>query len=76
MWHAWEKRKVYKILVGKPEGKGSLERPMCRWEDGIKQDLRETGWEGVEWIYVTQVRERWQAVVITVMKLRVLAPWS
>jgi hypothetical protein len=41
-----EGRKVYRVLVGKPEGKRSLERPRRRWEDGIKMDLREIGWEG------------------------------
>jgi hypothetical protein len=43
-----EDRKVYKALVGKPEGKISLRRLRHRWEDGIKMDLRETAWEGVE----------------------------
>jgi hypothetical protein len=42
MWHAWD-RKVYKVLVGMPEGKRQLGRPMRRWEDGIKMDLREIG---------------------------------
>jgi hypothetical protein len=42
MWHARE-RKVYKILAGKPEGKRPLGRPRCRWEDGIRMDLREIG---------------------------------
>jgi hypothetical protein len=41
MWHAWEERKLYKVLVGKPEGKRPLERQRCRWEDGIGMDLRE-----------------------------------
>jgi hypothetical protein len=42
MWPAWE-RKLYRILAGKPDGKGPLERPRHRWEDGIRIDLRETG---------------------------------
>jgi hypothetical protein len=41
-----EGRNVYRVLVGKPKGKGPLERPRCRWEDGIKMNLRETGWGG------------------------------
>jgi hypothetical protein len=44
MWHAWERRKVYKVLVGKLEGKRSLRRPRHRWEDGIRMDLRKIGW--------------------------------
>jgi hypothetical protein len=43
MWHAWE-RKVYKVLVGEPEGKRSLGRPRRRWEDGIGMDFKGTGW--------------------------------
>jgi hypothetical protein len=45
-----EERKVYKVLVGKPEGKRPLGRPMRRWEDGIRMDLREIGLGGVDWI--------------------------
>jgi hypothetical protein len=45
-----EERKVYKVLVGKPEGNRPLGRPRRRWEDGIRMDLRETGLEGVDWI--------------------------
>jgi hypothetical protein len=71
-----EGRNVYRVLVGKPEGKRPLGRPRRRWEDGIKMDLRETGWGGVEWIHVAQDRDRWRAVVNAVMNLRVLAPWS
>jgi hypothetical protein len=69
-----EERKVYKLLVGKPEGKSQLGRPRRRWEDGIRMDLRETGWECEEWIHLAQDRDRWRAVVNTVMNLRVLAP--
>jgi hypothetical protein len=43
-----EKRNAYRILVGKPEGKGPLERPRRRWEDNIKTDLREIGWGGMD----------------------------
>jgi hypothetical protein len=76
MWHAWERGEKYEVLVGKPEGKRPLERPGRRWEDGIKMDLREIGWGGVEWIHLTQDRDRWWAVVSAVMNLRVLAPRS
>jgi hypothetical protein len=62
--------------VGKPEGRRPLERPSRRWEDGIKMDLGEIGWEVVEWIHLAQDRDRWRAVVNAVMNLRVLAPRS
>jgi hypothetical protein len=71
-----EETKLYKVLVGKPEGKRPLGRPRRRWEDGIRMDLREIGLGGVDWIRVTQNRDRWRAVVSAVMNLRVLAPWS
>jgi hypothetical protein len=71
-----EGRNVYRVLVGKPEGKRPLGRPRRRWEDGIKMDLGETGWGGVEWIHLAQDRDRWRALVNAVMNLRVLAPWS
>jgi hypothetical protein len=70
-----EGRNVYRVLVGKPEGKRLLERPRRRWEDGIKMDLREIG-GGVEWIHLAQDRDRWRAVVNAVMNLRVVAPRS
>jgi hypothetical protein len=67
-----ERRKVHRVLVGKPEGKRPLGRPRRRWEDGIRTYLRETGWGGVEWIHLAQDRDRWLAVVNAVMNLRVL----
>jgi hypothetical protein len=70
-----EERKVYKVLVGKPEGKRPLGRPRHRWEDGIRMDLREI-WGCVDWIRLSQDRDRWRAVVSAVMNLRVLAPRS
>jgi hypothetical protein len=71
-----EERKVYKVLVGKPEGKRPLGRPRRRWEDGDRIDLREIGLGGVDWIRLAQDRDRWPAVVSAVMNLRVLAPRS
>jgi hypothetical protein len=71
-----EERNVYRVLMGKPEGKRPLERPRCRWEDEIRMDLREIGWGSVDWIQLAQHRDRWRALVSTVMNLRVLAPRS
>jgi hypothetical protein len=50
MWHAGEKTKVLKFLVGKPEGNKPLGRPRHRWKDGIRKDLKKIDWRGVEWI--------------------------
>jgi hypothetical protein len=69
-------RKVYKVSVGKPEGKRPLGRPRRGWEDGIIMDLREIGLGCVVWIRLSQDRDRWRAVVSAVMNLRVLAPRS
>jgi hypothetical protein len=69
-----EERKVYKVLVGKPEGRRSLGRPRRRWEDVVRMDLREIGLGSVDWIRLSQDRDRWRAVVSAVMNLRVLAP--
>jgi hypothetical protein len=62
-----EKRNVYRLLVGKPEGKRPLGRPRRRWIDNIKMDLGEIGWSGVDWIGVAQDRDKWSALVNTVM---------
>jgi hypothetical protein len=53
-----EERKVYRVLVGKPEGKRPLGRPRRRWDDGIRMDVREIGWGSVEWIQLAQDRGR------------------
>jgi hypothetical protein len=66
-----EKRNAYRILVGKPEGKRQLGRPRRRWVDNIKMDLREVGWDGMDWIDLAQDRDRWRALVNAVMNLRV-----
>ena len=62
---------VYRVLVGKPEGKRQYGRPGCRWEDNIKMDLQEVGCVGMDWIDLAQDRERWRALVNFVMNLRV-----
>ena len=66
-----ERRGLYRILVGKPEGKRPLGRPRCRWEDNIKMDLQEVECGGLDWIEVAQDRDRWRALVNAVMNLRV-----
>jgi hypothetical protein len=62
--------------VGKPEGRRPLGRPRCRWEDGVRMFLREIGLGGVDWIRLSQDRDRCRTVVSAVMNLRVLAPRS
>jgi hypothetical protein len=64
-------RGAYRVLVGRPEGRRPFGRPRRRWEDNIKMDLQELGWGGMDWIDMTQDRDRWRAVVIAVMNLRV-----
>jgi len=66
-----ERRDVYRVLVGKPEGKRPLGRPRRRWEDNITVALQEVGWEGMDWIELAQDRDRWQALVNAVMNFRV-----
>jgi hypothetical protein len=66
-----EGRGVYRVLVGRPEGKRPLGRHRRRREDNIKMDLREIGIDGANWIRLAQDRVQWRAFVITVMNLRV-----
>jgi hypothetical protein len=66
-----DERGVYKVLVGKPEGKRPLGRHRRRWEDIIKMDFQEVGCGGMHWIELAQDRERWQALVNAVMNLLV-----
>jgi hypothetical protein len=66
-----EKRNACRILVGKPEEKRALGRPRRRWVDNTKVDLREIGWDGMEWIDLAQNRDQWRALVNTAMNLRV-----
>jgi hypothetical protein len=64
-------RSVYKVLVGKSEGKRPLERPRHRWEDNIRMDFQEVGCGVMDWIGLSQDRDRWRALVNAVMNLRV-----
>jgi hypothetical protein len=66
-----EKRNVYRLLVGKPEGRRPLGRPRCRWMDNIKIDLLEIRVSVVNWVGLAQDRYRWRALVNSVMNLRV-----
>jgi hypothetical protein len=71
-----EGRNVYRVLMGKPEGKRPLESPRRRWEDGLKMDMREIGWGGVEWIHLAQDRDLWRSVVNVVLNPWLLVPRS
>jgi hypothetical protein len=75
MWHAFGKggegRGVYRVLIGKPEGKRPLGRPRHRWEDKINIDLMEIGIDGANWIQLAQGRVQLRACVNTVMNLQV-----
>jgi CRISPR/Cas system-associated protein Cas7 (RAMP superfamily) len=66
-----ERKGVYWVLVGKPEGKRPLGRPRCRWGNIMKMDLQEVGCGVVDWVELAQDRERWQALLTAVMNLRV-----
>jgi hypothetical protein len=65
-----ERRGFYRVLVMKPEGKGTPGRPRHRWEDNIKMDLQEVGCGDLYWIDLAQYRDRWRAFVNAVMNLR------
>jgi hypothetical protein len=71
-----EERNLYKVLVGKPEGKRPLGRLRHRWKDEIRMDLMEIGWGSVEWIQLAWGRDGWQVLVNTVLNLRFLVPRS
>ena len=66
-----EERRVYRVLVGKPEGRRPLGRPRRRWADNIIMDLQEVGCGYMDWIGLAQDRDRWRTVVSAVMNLRV-----
>jgi hypothetical protein len=65
-----ERRGVYRVLMGKPEGIKPLGRPRRRWEDNIKMDLQEVEYGGMEWIELAQDRYRWRALVNVAMSIR------
>ena len=69
--HMGEVRGVYRVLVGKPEGKRPLGRHRHRWENNIKMDLQDIGFGGMDWIELAQDGDSWQALVNAVMNLRV-----
>ena len=62
---------MHRVLVGKPEGKRSLGRPRCRWEDNNKMDIQEVGGRCGDWMELAQDGDRWRALVSMVMNLRV-----
>jgi hypothetical protein len=64
-------RNAYRVLMGKLEGKRPLGSPKHRWEDNIKMDFRETGWDWMDWIHLAQDKNQWKSLVNTVMSLRV-----
>ena len=66
-----DRRSVYWVLVGKPDGRRPLGRPRRRWEDNIKMGLQEVVYGGMEWIELAQDRDRWRGLVNAVMNLRV-----
>ena len=66
-----QKRGVYRVLARKPEGKRPLGRPRRRWDDNIRMDFLEVGCGGMDWIDLSQERDRWRALVNAVMNLRV-----
>jgi hypothetical protein len=69
MWHVWEMRGVYRVLVGRPEGERPLGRPRHSWECNIKMELQEVGWGGMDWIDLPWDRDRWRALVNLLMNL-------
>jgi hypothetical protein len=66
-----EKRNAYRLFLGKPDGRRPLGRPRCWWVDNIRMDLGEVGWSDVDWIGLAQDRNRWRALVNSVLNLRV-----
>ena len=71
MTRTGEERGVYRVLVGKPEGKRPLGGPRCRWVDSIRMDLQEVGCGYMDWIGLAQDRDRWRTLVSAVMYFRI-----
>jgi len=69
--HMGEERGLYRVLVGKPEGKSLLGRPRSRWVDNIRMDFQEVGCGYMDWIGLAQYRDRWRKLVSAVINLRV-----
>jgi len=69
--HMGKRRGIYRVLVGKPEGKRPLGRSRHRWEDNIKMDLQAVEYGGMDWVELAQDMDRWWALVNAVMNLRV-----
>jgi hypothetical protein len=67
----WEKRNVYRLLVGKPEGRRTLGRPRLRWVGNIRMNLGEVEWGDVDWIGLAQGRNRWRALVNSLLNIQV-----
>jgi hypothetical protein len=66
-----EKRNAYRLLVGKPEGKGLLGRPKRRWENNVEMECRQIGWGGMDWIALAWDADKWRTLVNTVMTFRI-----
>jgi len=72
MWHVWVRRGgVYRVLVGKQEGKRPVGGPRRRWVDNIRMDLQEVGFGYMDWFGLAQDVDRWRTLVSAVMNLRV-----
>ena len=69
MWRVWVRREVYRVLVGKPEGRRPLGRPRCRWVNNIRMDFQEVGCGYMDWIGLAQDTDRWRTLVSAVMNL-------
>ena len=72
MWRVWVRRGVYRVLVGKPEGRRPQGRPRRRWVNNNRMDLQEVGCGYMDWIGLAQDRDRWRTLVSAVMNFRVL----
>jgi hypothetical protein len=68
----WERRDVYRVFVGKPEGKRPLGRPSRKWENNIKMDFEEVGCGSMGWIELAEDRDRWRALANAVMNILIL----